>query len=242
MQESTASPACPMKKVPTTILSNRWVSIPLIPSDLQEPPALVFSLGPQMPNTLVLPECLQMPPDPQMPQYHQRPQMVPLLDGLQLSPGSTVNQGFQVLASPFGLLVGPEACPRAHVPRKTSVRPLRRRTRYSTEHKNKLEKFFLEISKYPSIDQRKELAESICVTEYQIRVWFKNRRCRYFREHPNEHRSTLGNQNGRAQTHILSNEVHAPLNAEATHYPMSPSLADISSLLQHSASNIFISI
>lgn len=238
MQYFTDISACRMKNAPTTILCNNWLSTLPLSSDLQMPPALMLSPYAQMPQSLLLPETLQMPSNPLMTHYLQIPQTLPLLDGLQLSPQSTVNQRFPLLTSPLFQLVGPEVYSRPHVPPQTSERPRRGRTRYRTEHKNKLEKFFLENSKYPSIEQRNELAQSICVTEYQIRIWFKNRRCKYFREHPNERMSTPGNQSGRAETHCLSNAHPASINAVANHEPMSPSLADVDSLLQIGAFRI----
>ena len=241
MEESTDIPACPMMWASTTTQTNHWNSILPLSSDLQKPQALDFSPCPQEAQNLLLPESLPMPPNPLMPHYLQIPQTLPLPDGLQMSQGSTENQGFQVLIPPLVQLVGPEVYTRPHVPQKTSVRPWRGRTRYSPEHKNKLEKFFLENSKYPSIEQRKELAQSICVTEYQIRIWFKNRRSRYFREHPNEHMATYQKQSGRVETHCLRNEDPSPINAVATHEPMSPSLADVGTLLQIGASGIFLS-
>lgn len=146
MQESTDIPACTMKKAPTLILPNHWTSILPLSSDLQMPPALVLSPSPQMPQSLLLPESLQKPLNPLMPHYLQTPQILPLLDSLQMSPGSTV-----IRLSGFNLSLS-STCGSGS--RKTSVRPWRGHTRYSPEHKMKLENFFLENSNYLSIEQR----------------------------------------------------------------------------------------
>lgn len=101
-------------------------------------------------------------------------------------------------------------------------------------------KYYSKSPKYPSFEQHKEpAARSICVMEYQFRIWFKNQRSRYFWVRPPEHLKTPGNQGGRAHAHCRRS---CPINAGATGDPVTPSLADVGSLLPPSSSGIFPSL
>uniref|UniRef100_A0A8C6I7W6 Oocyte specific homeobox 8 n=1 Tax=Mus spicilegus TaxID=10103 RepID=A0A8C6I7W6_MUSSI len=210
MQEPAYFPGFPMQNAPPTLLPTHWIFRPPMSPDLQMPSALLVHDYHQIPQSPQLPEGLQMDPDPLVPHYCQRPQPPPLPEGLQMDPGSPVNPGFQVY--PLAPRVAPQVLPRPHVTRKAAIREWRGRTRYSPEQKSTLEKFFKK-SKYPSFKQRQELAKSVCVMEYQIRIWFKNRRARYFREHPQERLKARGNQGLGAHT---STGDHACINAGAT--------------------------
>lgn len=75
-----------------------------------------------------------------------------------------------------------------------------------------------------------------------LQIWFKNRRSKYFREHPEERQEAQRNQGGRAHAHRTSTRGHVLINSGATGHSMSPNLADVGSLLQPSSSDTFPSI
>ncbi|XP_032751086.1 homeotic protein empty spiracles-like [Rattus rattus] len=184
---------------------------------------------------------LQMPPAQLVPHSRQMPQIFPLLESLQMPPGSPVNPGFQVFPSHFPPHPQVDPHPGPQVLSNAPMREWRGRIRYSPEQKRELENFF-KNSKYPSFKQRKMLAQSICVMEYQIRIWFKNRRSKYFREHPEERQEAQRHQGGRAHAHHTSTRGHVLINSGATGHSMSPNLEDVGSLLQPSSSDTFPSI
>lgn len=159
-----------MQNAPPTILPTHGTSKPSLSPDPQMPPALLVPHNHQMPQRPLLPEGLQMTPGPLMPHDRQRPQILPLLEGPQMSPESPGNPGLQVFPGPLPPVVAPQVRPRLHVPHEARIREWRGRTRYTAEQKEKLETFFLKKSKYPSYQQRQELAQNIGVIEQQIRV------------------------------------------------------------------------
>ncbi|XP_076783063.1 oocyte-specific homeobox protein 8-like [Arvicanthis niloticus] len=204
MQESTDFPGFPIQNAPPTNLPTHWSPRLPLSTDLQIPQALPVPHHHQMPQRPQLSEGFQIPQDPLMPHCLQISQICPLFEGLQLTPAFPVNPGFQVCPSPSAPLEAPQVLPRPHVPQKAPVREWKGRTRYSPEQKSKLETFFFEKSKYPTLKEQKKLAQSISVMEYQIRIWFKNRRSIYFRKHPQERLKTSSSQRGRGQVHCTS--------------------------------------
>lgn len=75
-----------------------------------------------------------------------------------------------------------------------------------------------------------------------LQIWFKNRRSKYFREHPEERQEAQRHQGGRAHAHHTSTRGHVLINSGATGHSMSPNLEDVGSLLQPSPSDTFPSI
>ncbi|XP_051063022.1 homeobox protein EgHBX4-like [Phodopus roborovskii] len=64
------------------------------------------------------------------------------------------------------------------------------RTVYSKEQKLVLQGHF-DHCNYPNLEQRMKLALVIGVTEYEIRIWFKNQRAKYRQKNPKNDKARL---------------------------------------------------
>lgn len=82
---------------------------------------------------------LQMPPAQLVPHSRQMPQIFPLLESLQMPPGSPVNPGFQVFPSHFPPHPQVDPHPGPQVLSNAPMREWRGRIRYSPEQKRELE-------------------------------------------------------------------------------------------------------
>ena len=54
---------------------------------------------------------------------------------------------------------------------------IRNISQFTQKQRDQLLSFYL-INKYPSTQERQTIAESIGISEYQVKVWFSNRRSR----------------------------------------------------------------
>ena len=58
--------------------------------------------------------------------------------------------------------------------------PKRDHTTFSKEQRLELERQF-RLNRYPSRYHRGQLAQMLCLTEFQVKVWYQNRRMKYKR-------------------------------------------------------------
>ncbi|CAI2339803.1 unnamed protein product [Caenorhabditis sp. 36 PRJEB53466] len=63
----------------------------------------------------------------------------------------------------------------------SAARPPRRRTTFTVEQLYLLEMYFAQ-SQYVGCEERERLARMLSLDEYQVKIWFQNRRIRMRRE------------------------------------------------------------
>ncbi|XP_029027641.2 dharma [Betta splendens] len=95
---------------------------------------------------------------------------------LHLCPGVCVHAADAQLCAGFHVLPHPAAPPQAPLRQKT-----RMRTVFTDAQSRQLEALF-ELSDYPHVEARAELARRTGLSEETVRVWFKNRRARRKRQ------------------------------------------------------------
>ncbi|KAL6048116.1 hypothetical protein STEG23_029559 [Scotinomys teguina] len=104
------------------------------------------------------------------------------------------------------------------------------RTVYSSEQRRLLQEHFDQFM-YPSLEQRVELALLIGVTEYEIRIWFKNQRAR-FKQKNSKNVKEVPESTGSSKNVSVSihSQGHLSVLASANVESMSPDTSTASSI------------
>ncbi|KAM7340270.1 hypothetical protein ACRRTK_000885 [Alexandromys fortis] len=97
----------------------------------------------------------------------------------------------------------PNKCDDQKVHPEAPRKQRKERTVYSEEQKVLLQRYFVQ-EEHPNLQQRKELARMIGVTEYEIKIWFKNQRAKNKKNHLRKTHEVLPESNG------SSNDVSVP--------------------------------